>query len=401
MVAKTGRLVKIVKILVNRCPICGSDSLSNFLQRLNVPVHQNLSVQDQKSALQVARDDLIMTVCQECSFIFNQGFDLSKLSYGENYDNTQEISSYFSSYLDDLISHLIVEKKFNNLRIIEVGCGKGYFIKKLLETAGDQSIGYGFDPSYQGPSQELQGRLNFIKGYYGPEFANIAADVVICRHVIEHISDPLTLLQSIRQALEKSPHPRVYFETPSVQWILQNKVIWDFFYEHCSLFNQDSITTAFASTGFKVDAVRHIFNGQYLWIEASLDSPRSRLKNDTSRILDLAREYARSEKDLISSWMERINQLARKGKVALWGAGAKGKTFLNLIDPGRKLIDCIADLNPNKQGCFVPGTGHPIVHYRELASLGITDAILMNSNYLKENLAILKDARLHINLLIH
>ena len=128
--------------------------------------------------------------------------------------------------------------------------------------------------------------------------------------------------------------------------------------------------------------------------------PEACQKNDTSRILALAREYARSEKDLISSWMKRINQLASKGKVALWGAGAKGTTFVNLIDPGRKLIDCIVDLNPNKQCCFVPGTGHPIVHYRELASRGITDAILMNPNYLKENLAILKDAHLHINLLI-
>ena len=211
MVAKTEQLAKIVKILVNRCPICGSDSLSNFLQRLNVPVHQNLVVQDQKSALQVARDDLIMTVCQECSFIFNQAFDLLKLSYGENYDNTQESSSYFSSYLDDLITHLIVEKKFHNLRIVEVGCGKGYFIKKLLETAGDQSIGYGFDPSYQGPSQELQGRLNFIQSYYGPEFADIAADVIICRHVIEHIPDPVNIAAVHQAGLRKiTSSPRLF-----------------------------------------------------------------------------------------------------------------------------------------------------------------------------------------------
>ncbi len=109
-----------------------------------------------------------------------------------------------------------------------------------------------------------------------------------------------------------------------------------------------------------------------------MDSPKSLQQSDSTRILSLAREYAQSEKELIRTWIDKITHLASQGKVALWGAGAKGTTFANLIDPNQKFIDCIVDLNPNKQGNFVPGTGHPIVDYRELASRSITDAILMN-----------------------
>jgi hypothetical protein len=97
--------------------------------------------------------------------------------------------------------------------------------------------------------------------------------------------------------------------------------------------------------------------------------------------------------------MGRIDALRAKGKVALWGAGAKGVTFANLVDPERTRIDCIVDMNLNKQGNFLPGTGHPIVPFTELASRGVTTAILMNPNYRAENEAMLREADLNIELI--
>jgi hypothetical protein len=88
--------------------------------------------------------------------------------------------------------------------------------------------------------------------------------------------------------------------------------------------------------------------------------------------------------------------MRRAGRVAIWGAGAKGVTFAGLVDPEAELIDCVVDLNPRKQGCFIPGTGHPIVGPDELASRGVSTAVLMNPNYRRENEAIL--SRLGLNL---
>ena len=87
------------------------------------------------------------------------------------------------------------------------------------------------------------------------------------------------------------------------------------------------------------------------------------------------------------------------GKVAIWGAGAKGVTFANLLDPHSKLIDCIVDLNPNKQGGFVPGTGHPIVSYQDLPKRNVATAILMNPNYREENQTLLRNAGIKLNLI--
>ena len=112
----------------------------------------------------------------------------------------------------------------------------------------------------------------------------------------------------------------------------------------------------------------------------------------------LAKQFAESENELRRNWRDRVQRLGTKGRVAIWGAGAKGVTFANLIDPDRKWIDCIIDLNPKKQGKYVPGTGHPIVSYKEIKPRGIKTAILMNPNYFCENLGLLNKENIRIDL---
>ena len=385
---------------MQRCPICDSNLIVPFLVRSSVPVHQNLVMADRISAREINRGNLTLAVCEDCGFIFNQDFDGSKLSYGKEYDNTQTYSPSFESYISELARSLIYDKNIQNCSVVEVGCGKGSFLSKLVKSEEWGNTGYGFDPSYVGAETVFDGRLKFEKRYYDSECANIHADVVVCRHVIEHIPDPLSLLFSVRQALVHSPNARVFFETPCVEWILRNQVIWDFFYEHCSYFTAESLATAFEVSGFQVKSVDHIFQGQYLWLEATIPSAEPGVTKKPAFISTLAKQFATSEHELINKWEIKIQKLANQGKVALWGAGAKGVTFANLIDPDRKWIDCIIDLNPNKQGKYIPGAAHPIVSYQDIANRGITTAILMNPNYYQENLVLLKASNLNIDLLV-
>jgi len=368
--------------------------------REQVPVHQHIVMNNQQEAIKIDRGDLNLAVCQDCGFIFNQAFDLNKLSYGAQYDNTQTCSPLFEHYVSELANYLVSEKNVKNCSIVEVGCGKGLFIKKLVALEDWGNTGYGFDPSYVGQKTDLAGRLNFEKRFYDSDCAAISADVVVCRHVIEHVPDPFSLLRSVREALVHSPQARVFFETPCVEWILRNQVIWDFFYEHCSYFTAQSLTTAFEISGFQVESVQHVFQGQYLWIEATISNGKQVISKNHQSIPFLAEQFTQSEEQLKREWEIKIKQLATQGKVALWGAGAKGVTFANLVDPHCQWIDCIIDLNPNKQGRYIPGSGHPIVSYQEIAIRGITSSILMNPNYYDENLALLNKANLNINLVI-
>lgn len=381
------------------CPICNSENLYNFLERNHVPVHQNLLMNSEKEAIKITRGNLKLFVCYDCEFIFNSDFDFSKLNYGQNYDNTQDISPFFNSYISELAKDLIQNKGIQNSTIVEIGCGKGVFLKKLVLEKNWGNTGFGFDPSYIGRKSLLNGRLKFEKKYYDLDCSKIKADVIVCRHVIEHIPEPLTLLKLIRKSLETSKPVKIYFETPTVDWILKNEIIYDFFYEHCSYFNLNSLKTAFQLAGFEVCEAKTVFHGQYMWFESIPTNKKFKIKKNHNYTSSLAKKFSLIEKKLLNKWRKKIAKMAKNEKIAIWGAGAKGVTFCNLIDPNHEFFDFVIDLNPKKHHKFIPGSGHKIINYKEISQHKITKIILMNSNYYQENLNLLKKSNIEIKLL--
>jgi SAM-dependent methyltransferase len=353
-----------------------------FLERPDVPVHQNVLCADPLSAVGMARGDLRMVICERCGFVSNAAFDGSRLSYGPDYENSQYSSAAFREHTASLVRHLVADRGVRNARVLEVGCGNGLFLNAVVE-AGEGNVGVGFDPSYRGPATAVGGRVRFESTFFGPE-STIDADVVICRHVIEHIPEPLALLKTIRQTLDASGDATVYFETPCVSWIFQHQAFWDFFYEHCSYFSAPALRCAFEAAAFQVNDVRMVFGGQYLWIEARAADRRCEEAVDATQLARQALAFGRQEAILVEQWRNRVSSLARRGAVALWGAGAKGVTLANLVDPRRELLACVVDENPEKQGHFLPGTGHPIVAARELVNRAVASIIVMNPNYRNE-----------------
>jgi hypothetical protein len=173
----------------------------------------------------------------------------------------------------------------------------------------------------------------------------------------------------------------VFFETPCVDWILEHEVVWDFFYEHCSLFTTRSLTTAFQQAGFHVTGCRHVFSGQYLWLEARPAAVAATTQPDAEATCRLARRFALEDSRRQTEWSDLLHAHRRRGPVALWGAGAKGVTFANLLDPNGTMIDCVVDVNPAKQGKFLAGTGHAIVSPDEFVRRRVQSAIVLNPNY--------------------
>lgn len=54
-------------------------------------------------------------------------------------------------------------------------------------------------------------------------------------------------------------------------------------------------------------------------------------------------------------------------RMLVWGAGAKGATFVSLTDPNRDYISSLVDINPEKQGRYIAKTGHSIISPAQLA----------------------------------
>jgi SAM-dependent methyltransferase len=360
------------------CPVCEAPQPMPFLRREAVPVHQNLLFDTPAAARSVARGVLDLRVCGRCGFVFNTAFDPGLLDYGPAYENSQDCSPAFDAYLGELVDHLVGTRGIRNGRVVEIGCGKGAFLTRLLTHADNSSEGVGFDPSYLGPEVTLGGRLRFSRAFYSPSTA-VPADVVVCRHVIEHVPDPLALLRTVRAATGVN-RVRIFFETPCVEWILRHRVPWDLFYEHCSLFTSHCLGLALTRAGFAVSVIRHVFGGQYLWAEAVTGA--AKWTTDCSETVRLARAFGDEERTRLTRWVRLVRELP--GPVMAWGAGAKGVTFCNLTDPDARLLAGVVDVNPAKQGKYLPGTGHPIVSPEAAVAAGVAAVLVLNPNYTAE-----------------
>ena len=88
---------------------------------------------------------------QRSGLIFNAAFDADKLSYDADYQNEQAHSGQFQKHLSDVEG--IIAKHFKGQELIEVGCGKGYFLELL------KGLGYsitGIDPAYEGENADVR-----------------------------------------------------------------------------------------------------------------------------------------------------------------------------------------------------------------------------------------------------
>jgi SAM-dependent methyltransferase len=380
------------------CPVCSGRALVPIVERAGAPVHQNLIYRSAEAAVSARRGDLAMVACERCGFAFNRAFDAGRLEYGDQYDNTQLMSDVFREHVAGLLRRLLVERNVRGAHIVEVGCGKGAFIRALVADEAANNTGVGYDPSYVGPDEDFGGRLRYERRFYDPSCLAEPADVVVSRHVVEHVEDPVALIRVMATALKETPGARVFLETPCVEWILRNNVVWDFFYEHCSLFTTRSLTTACQRAGLSVEQAGHVFGGQYLWLEAT-NRPPERVVYDAGEVPDLAVSFAEAHARETERLRRLVRDLSGSRRLAVWGAGAKGITFANLIDPERAYVACLVDVNPAKQGGFVAGTGHPIVGPADLGGQDVTCALVLNPNYQQEIEAMVQSTGLAVDVI--
>ena len=329
-----------------------------------------------------------MGFCLKCGAVSNVVFDSSRLHYDPSYDNSLHFSPTFQKYASDIARHLVQDYRLVNKNVIDLGCGNGEFLSIICALGNNRGVG--FDPSFIPGRADLnagQG-ISIVRDYYSERYADYAADFVICRHVLEHISQPQRFLKGVRAALTGKREAAIFFELPNAAFIFKNKGIWDIIYEHCFYYTSGALARLFAECGFDVLRVSESFNGQYLCLEARVSARQigqlgdagGDLKSMRNEVLHFADEY----RALRDHWRATLQRYASLGKrVALWGAGAKGAMFLNAFADVHSL-EYIVDVNPHKCGLYIPGTAQKVVSPEFLRLYKPDVLLIVNPNYRDE-----------------
>jgi SAM-dependent methyltransferase len=350
------------------------------------PVLCNMLSDNRSEALAFPRGEIRLGLCRACGHVFNMAFRPEAIEYREGYENSLFFSPRFQRYSTELANHLIERYDLRGKVVVEIGSGTGEFLRSICEMGRNRGVG--FDPSYRPTSNEsdVVGSIEFIQDSFSERYGGLKADLVCSRHVLEHIHDPIGFMRMLRESiLGRSGSAIFYIEVPNGRFVISESSIWDIIYEHCSYFSSSSLRYLFQRSGFDVLDTAEAFGGQFLRIEATprrapepIESPSAEeLRSFLADAEELADEY----ESTVAIWRRRFDRFEAEGKrVAVWGAGSKGVTFLNTLKPtGDSAL--VVDINPRKVGKYIPGTGHVVMSPESLQNRKPAVVIVMNRIY--------------------
>jgi SAM-dependent methyltransferase len=327
------------------------------------PIFQNRMYATAAEALACPRGDIELVEDDATGLVFNAAFRPELMAYDRDYQNEQGHSPAFRAHLDDVAD--IVVERLGRERIVEVGCGKGLFLELLAARGVDVT---GFDPTYEGENPRI------IARYFSPD-EKMQAKGLVLRHVLEHIRDPFAFLQQLRDA--NGGGGLLYVEVPCLDWILAHRAWFDVFYEHVNYFRLADFARLFGSV---VQAGR-VFGGQYLAVVVDLATLRPPRIDERDRVV-FPVDFTRAS----SSSSSPPPATGDRGRVAVWGGASKGVIFSLLRARAGHPVDVVIDINPAKQGRYLPATGLRVQSPAEaLPTLPAGSSIyVMNSMYLRE-----------------
>ena len=355
----------------------------------DVPVVCNNLYTDRATALNAPLGDIHLMFCETCGHTFNAAFDETKMDYGENYETSLHYSEHFQNYARGLAQRLIDTYELSGKNIVEIGCGQAEFLSELCNLG--QNKGYGFDQSFDPAKSDLSAQLEVLPQNYGPEFRDLHADLFCCRHVLEHVADPVSFIQQLKNTLSENQESILYFEVPNGLFTLRDLGIWDLIYEHCSYFWAGSLALLFHRCDFRVNRVATAYDEQFLAIDLKNTALNDRnckgleyAFEQLAGVASYAHAFSMRYREKKHHWQGLRRDLARDRRPAvIWGAGSKGVTFLNLT--GNELqgdrLEFAVDVNPRKHGKHIPGTGHRIIPPAELSQINPEVVFLMNPAY--------------------
>jgi 2-polyprenyl-3-methyl-5-hydroxy-6-metoxy-1,4-benzoquinol methylase len=211
------------------CPICQSKQLMDLLTIQEVPIICNVIWETREEAAAIPRGEIHLAFCEDCGHVFNLAFDPDKMVYDAQYENSLHFSARFQEYAEGLANYLINQYNLHDKKIIEIGSGKGEFLRTLCDLGKNHAIG--FDPSYRPSAEDAHPNIQFIQDRYTEKYHRQQADLVLSRHVLEHLPQPAEFVSGLRATIGDHRETVVFMEVPNFSYMLRDTAVWDLIYQ--------------------------------------------------------------------------------------------------------------------------------------------------------------------------
>lgn len=289
---------------------------------------------------------------------------------------------YFSSWSTTWVAHAaaFAKRAATELgldgasRVVEVASNDGYLLAHFV----DMGIPVlGIEPAANVAEAAVARGVPTVTEFFGAELARRLAgehraDLLVGNNVLAHVPDLHDFVAGLRILL--APDGLVSLEFPHLLRLMADLQFDTIYHEHFSYFSFQTVRRVFAAHGLRLFDVEELTtHGGSLRIfgcheddDAKPDGERATalLRRELDAGFDqlaVYEDYARHVQEFKRDILEFFIECKRAGRTIVgYGAPAKGNTLLNYCGIGRDFIDYTVDLNPGKQGHYLPGTHIPI-----------------------------------------
>ena len=363
------------------CPACESHEYTDFYHMEGVPVHVGFLWPSRESARRAPTGDIVLSFCTTCNYIWNRALDPGKMSYGPEYEVSLHHSPTYQAFLEQQVARLTRQYMLQNKTVLEIGCGTGHFLEMMCRAGNN--IGIGIDPCAPATHNGNE-RIRFLQEAYTERHKGINADFIGLRQIFHVIERPQAMLRALRQNITPELGPVIYVEVPNGHYIIEHVMQWMVFYEQVAYYTPASLTTLFKRCGFKVlDLSPCYVDGQYLGLEAILVGKSTDVQDTSMRLhSDQLTAFTLRASQCVADLKRKLTIYAEQGKtIVSWGSAGRGITFLNALRPQ---IDYVVDVNPDRQGYYIPVTGQQVISPSDLPQMDPDVIVLTNSTYASE-----------------
>ena len=313
-------------------------------------------------------------VCGECFLVQLEEFETPEAIFSDY--------AYFSSYSSSWIEH---SRRYSEQMVERLGLGESSHVVEIASNDGyllqffheRQIPVLGIEPAANVAKVALQKGIPTLVEFFGQETARSlagesSADLLLGNNVLAHVPDLNDFVAGMKILL--APDGVITMEFPHLMRLIEENQ-WDTIYhEHFSYFSFLTVSRVFEAHGLRLFDVEELpTHGGSLRIYGAHAEDREKPETSAARelrereraagyeSLDTYLGYGRRVERDKRQILRFLSELKEEGlSIVGYGAPAKGNTLLNYCGIGRDFVDFTCDLNPHKQGHFLPGSHIPI-----------------------------------------
>lgn len=364
---------------VNKCRICGSDKLYEFLSLDTMPIPNGFLTKEELGKPE-SHYPLGTFVCENCTLVQLTHVIPAEIMF-RNYLYIPSTSRTMVNHFEAMANETV--KQFNirpGELVVDIGSNDGTLLKFFK--ANETQV-LGIDPASNLAIVARLSGINTIDDFFTNHLAEKVsqeqgpAKIITATNVVAHVNNLHNFFDGVVKLLDKDG---VFIgEFPYVVDMINKNEFDTIYHEHLSYFSLTALSYLFKNHNLKLlDIKKQPIHGGSIRIYVTHAESTREPTQATKQFLSEEKQAGLASRAPYTAFAQRVEKiredlttlikgLKKSGKrIVGYGAAAKGNVLLNYCQIGPDLLDYIVDSVPYKQGRFTPGTHIPIFPEKRL-----------------------------------